>query len=149
MWSGCVVDLPSASQRRLLSILALHARTTLRAELLADALGVSPGALRTTLSRLRKVLGDAAVCTTTTGYCVDVDVDAEMFCREIVDAARKGEVDSYERALSWWVGPALEEFAGEEWAAGEAARLTELHASTTEELAAAMIAAVGMAVAAE
>ena len=85
--SGRIVELPSASQRRLLAVLALHARSSVRAEWLADTLGVSPGALRTTVSRLRKVLGDTAVQTTSTGYRLDVDVDAEMFCREIADAA--------------------------------------------------------------
>src|SRR2546421_511858 len=46
-----------------------------------------------------------------------------------------------EEALARWVGTALEEFAHEGWAAGEVARLTELHASATEDLAAALIAA--------
>jgi DNA-binding SARP family transcriptional activator len=140
MSSGRVVDLPSASQRRLLSVLALHPRTSLRAEWLADVLGVSPGALRTSMSRLRRVLGDAEVETTTTGYRLDVDVDAEMFCRDVTDAAAASDtVGALERALSHWVGTALEEFAGEEWAAGEAVRLTELCASATEDLTAAMI----------
>jgi DNA-binding SARP family transcriptional activator len=141
MSSGRVLDLPSASQRRLLSMLALHARTTMRPELLADTLGVSPGALRTTVSRLRKRLGGDAVHTAATGYRLDADVDAELFCRETTDATGHAATEARERALSRWVGPALEEFAGEEWAAGEVARLTELHASTTEDLAAAMIAA--------
>src|SRR4051794_5802760 len=108
MSSGRVVDLPSASQRRLLSMLALHARTSLRAEWLADALGVSPGALRTTVSRLRRVLGDAEVQTTATGYRLDVDVDAEIFCHEIADADGNDGLGALERALSRWVGTALE-----------------------------------------
>src|SRR5262249_17911500 len=52
-----------------------------------------------------------------------------------------GTIATLEGALAQWCGAALEEFADEEWAAGEAARLTELHASATEELAAALIAA--------
>src|SRR5436305_693943 len=48
--SGAVVDLPSVSQRRLLAVLALHARTSVRAEWLAETVGVSPGELRTTVS---------------------------------------------------------------------------------------------------
>jgi DNA-binding SARP family transcriptional activator len=139
--SGRIVELPSASQRRLLAVLALHARAPVRAEWLADTLGVSQGALRTTVSRLRKVLGDAEVQTTTTGYRLDVDVDAEMFCREIADApAGVDGVGVLESALARWVGPALEEFANEGWAAGEVARLAELHASAIESLAAALIA---------
>ena len=140
--SGRIVELPSSSQRRLLAVLALHARSPVRAEWLADALGVSQGALRTTVSRLRKVLGDTALQTTSTGYRLDVDVDAEMFCREIAGAAVGIEgAAALEAALARWVGTALEEFANEEWAAAEVARLTELHASATEDLAAAFIAA--------
>src|SRR3954470_7718455 len=67
-----IVELPSASQRRLLAVLALHARASVRAEWLADTLGVSAGALRTTVSRLRRVLGETAVETTSTGYRLDV-----------------------------------------------------------------------------
>jgi DNA-binding SARP family transcriptional activator len=140
--SGRIVELPSASQRRVLAVLALHAHSPVRAEWLADTLGVSPGALRTTVSRLRKVLGDNAVETTATGYRLDVDVDAEMFCRQIADAAVGIEgAGALEAALARWVGAALEEFGNEGWAAGEVARLTELHASATEDLAAALIAA--------
>ena len=142
MASGRVQEVPSASQRRLLAVLALHARSSVRAEWLADSLGVSQGALRTTVSRLRKVLGDTAVHTTSTGYRLDVDVDAKMFCREIAGAAVGIEgAGALEDALARWVGTALEEFANEGWAAGEVARLTELHASATEDLAAALIAA--------
>ena len=132
MASGRVVDLPSISQRRLLGVLALHARTSLRVEWLADTVGVTPGALRTTVSRLRKVLGETGVETTATGYRLDADVDADLFLREI-------EAGALEAALSRWVGAAVEEFAAEAWAAGVVARLTELHASTSEEVAAAML----------
>jgi len=139
--SGRVVDLPSVSQRRLLAVLALHTRTSVRAEWLADALDVSPGGLRTQVSRLRKVLGDGNLSTAATGYRLDVDVDADVFCREIADVSERDPAVRLERALGRWAGAALEEFAGEEWAAGEAARLTELYASATEDLAAALIAA--------
>ncbi len=141
MSSGRVVDLPSVSQRRLLAVLALHTRTSVRAEWLADALDVSPGGLRTQVSRLRKVLGDGKLSTAATGYRLDVDVDADMFCREIAGVSERDPTGRLERALAGWAGAALEEFADEEWAAGEAARLTELYASATEDLAAAMIAA--------
>ena len=56
---GSVVDLPSASQRRLLAILALHSPRRLRTEWLADILGISPGALRMSVSRLRTAVGGA------------------------------------------------------------------------------------------
>jgi len=50
---GTIVDLPSASQRRLMAVLALHGRRSVRASWLADVLGVSPGGLRNSISRLR------------------------------------------------------------------------------------------------
>lgn len=73
---GSVIDLPSPSQRRLLGLLALHAPRRLRSEMLADVLGVSPGALRTTVSRLRSALGLDVLLTSSTGYALECDVDA-------------------------------------------------------------------------
>ena len=46
-----------------------------------------------------------------------------------------------QQALALWNGPALEEFLGEEWADGEIARLTEIHAGTVDDLADALIEA--------
>ena len=59
--SGLALDLPSASQRRLLARLAVDAPRALRVDLLCDVLAVSPGALRTIVSRLRKGFGDTIV----------------------------------------------------------------------------------------
>ena len=88
-----------------------------------------------------KSLGDAALHTTAIGYCLDADVDAEIFSHDIAEAAAGSDrIERLERALALWVGAALEEFASEDWAAGEVARLSELRASATEDLAAAMIA---------
>jgi hypothetical protein len=63
-----VVDLPSASQRRLLAALALHAPQPVRTEWLAWVLGVSNGALRKIVTRLRTGIGPDAIVTTATGY---------------------------------------------------------------------------------
>src|SRR5271163_4179431 len=83
--SGLALDLPSASQRRLLARLAVDAPRALRVDLLCDVLAVSPGAL--------------------------------------------------------WTGPAFEEFAAEDWAEPEVARLAELHASAIEDHAVELIVA--------
>jgi hypothetical protein len=56
---GSLVDLPSASQRRLLAILALHSPRRLRSDWLADVLDISPGSLRTSVSRVRATVGAA------------------------------------------------------------------------------------------
>jgi DNA-binding SARP family transcriptional activator len=138
---GSVIDLPSPSQRRLLGLLALHAPRRLRSEMLADVLGVSPGALRTTVSRLRSAVGLDVLLTSSTGYALECNVDASQFCRAI--AAASGSEDrilALQQALKLWTGPALDEFVGEEWAAGEIARLTEIHAGAVDDYAEELIA---------
>ena len=139
--SGSVVDIPSVSQRRLLAVLALNVRRSMRAQKLADAFGVSPGALRNSVSRLRRIIGEQALVTTSVGYLLDMDVDAETFClcvhnALLADDARPG----LEQALAMWTGPALGEFEAGPWALADAVRLTEVHASAMEERAADLIA---------
>src|SRR5271154_6732443 len=77
--SGLALDLPSASQRRLLARLAVDAPRALRVDLLCDVLAVSPGALRTIVSRLRKGFGDTAVIASQGRYRLAVPVDAVLF----------------------------------------------------------------------
>ncbi len=139
---GSLIDLPSASQRRLLAILALHSPRRLRSEWLADMLEISPGALRTSVSRVRATVGSAILETASTGYALVGDVDAALFCRAVADAAGADDrLRALQQALTLWNGPALEEFLGEEWADGEIARLTEIHAGTVDDLAGALIEA--------
>ena len=138
---GASVALPSTSQRRLTAVLAMHAPRSLRVEWLADVLEVSPGALRTLVSRLRSAVGTATIETTSTGYRLRAEVDAQLCCRAISEASGAADpIDSLERALAGWTGPPLEEFRGEPWADGEIARLTEIHAAAWDDLSAALIA---------
>jgi DNA-binding SARP family transcriptional activator len=139
---GSIVDVPSASQRRLLGLLAVHAPRQLRAEWLADVLGVTTGALRTTVSRLRTTIGPATLRTTSTGYSLEGDVDATQFCSEVANADKTADkLGALEQALTLWTGPVLEEFQGEEWARGETARLTEIHAASVDEYVDQLISA--------
>jgi DNA-binding SARP family transcriptional activator/tetratricopeptide (TPR) repeat protein len=139
---GSAIDLPSASQRRLLAILALHSPRRLRSEWLADTLGISPGALRMSVSRLRTAVGGAVLQTASTGYSVVTEVDVLQFSEAVGGAADADDrMRALERALGLWTGPALEEFSGEEWADGEIARLTELHAGTVDDYAEELISA--------
>ncbi len=141
---GSSIDLPSVSQRRLLAILALYSPRRLRSEWLAEALAISPAALRTSVSRVRGTVGPDVLETASTGYALVTDVDATGFCRAVAEAAEAGEADRVqmlERALERWNGPAFEEFQGEEWAHGEIARLTEIHAGTVDDLAHTLIGA--------
>src|SRR5262249_27388542 len=130
---GSLIAPPSASQRRLLAILALHSPRRLRSEWLADVLEISPGGLRTLVSRLRQTVGPDALEKASTGYALVCEVDAAAFCRAVADAADADDrVHELQHALALWCGPPLEEFLGEEWADGEIARLTEIHAGTTD-----------------
>jgi DNA-binding SARP family transcriptional activator/tetratricopeptide (TPR) repeat protein len=137
---GSAIDLPSASQRRLLAILALHSPRRLRSEWLADILGIAPGALRMSVSRLRTTIGGAVLQTASTGYSVVTDVDVLQFSEAVAGAADADDrLRGLDRALGLWTGPPLEEFSGEEWADGEIARLTELHAGTVDDYAEELI----------
>ncbi|MEO8696748.1 MAG: BTAD domain-containing putative transcriptional regulator [Acidimicrobiales bacterium] len=133
----CTIDLPSVSQRRLLAALAVHAPHPVRLDWLCWVLGVSSGAVRTTVARLRRIGGDDLVHTTATGYGVGVAVDAELACAEL--AERCTDPDVIGRALGRWAGPALDEFRAEAWAHGAALRLDEVYATAVEDRAANLI----------
>ncbi|MFN8023724.1 MAG: BTAD domain-containing putative transcriptional regulator [Acidimicrobiales bacterium] len=138
---GTWCELPSASQRRLLAVLALQAGRSVRAESLGELLGLGPGALRKVVSRVRAVVGDT-LHTSATGYRLEAAVDAHRFA-EVVAAADRDGVDRAERlaeALGWWHGDALDEFAAEPWAMAEATRLDGLRARAVDELAGHWIA---------
>ena len=140
--SGLALDLPSASQRRLLARLALDAPRALRVDLLCDVLAVSPGALRTIVSRLRKGFGDTIVVASQGRYRLAAPVDAALFAALLSHVgAGDDRIGTLERALALWTGPAFDEFATEDWAEPEAARLAELHASAIEDHAVELIVA--------
>ena len=140
--SGRVLDLPSASQRRLLARLAVDAPRALRVDLLCDVLAVSPGALRTIVSRLRKGFGGTTVVASQGRYRLAAPVDAALFTASLSQlGAGDDRIGTLERALALWTGAAFEEFSAEAWAGPEAARLAELHASAIEDYAVALIIA--------
>ncbi len=134
-----IVDVPSASQRRLLAALAVHGPQPVRTEWLCWVLGVSSGALRQIVARLRRTIGAEALVTTATGYRLDLPVDAALAYEELARA--DGDPDAIRRTLDRWVGPALDEFRDEAWAQGEATRLAEVHATALEDLAEALLLA--------
>lgn len=138
---GDLVDLPSAAQRRLVAALALANAATQRSEYLCDALELTSGALRTTVSRIRSRLGDEIIRTDSTGYRITCAVDATMFTDLLVE--RSDDTDrlaALDEALALWHGPALDEFRHEPWAAPEAARLDELYCLAVEDHAELLIA---------
>jgi DNA-binding SARP family transcriptional activator len=130
---GTVSDLPSASQRRLLAMLALHAPRSVRSSFLCQVLDITPGALRTSIARMRRHVGEDVLRTTVGGYRLAADVDAALACAEIENAA--AHPDRLSKALERWRGPALEEFRDEAWAVGDANRLDDVRADAIEDLA--------------
>lgn len=138
------VPLASAAQRRLMSLLVARAGTVVTADALGAHLGLSPGALRTAVSRLRRVVGFDVLVTAPPGYqLVSDEVDAIRFERLVARARAQPDPVTrqagLEAALALWRGDAYAEFAHEHWAIGEARRLAELRAGAVEDLAEVLI----------
>ena len=140
--SGRSRDLPSASQRRLVALLAAEAPRSLRADWICDVLAVSPSALRTTVSRVRRAFGDGTIAGSQGRYRLAVPVDAALFTSALAQVSSHDDrTEALERALALWTGPPFDEFSAEGWAGPEVVRLTELHASAVEDHATELIAA--------
>jgi predicted ATPase/DNA-binding SARP family transcriptional activator len=134
---GGRLTLASHAQRRLLAMLCLRAPATVRAVVLEENMGLSSGALRTAISRLRRVIGPDALVTDSDGYALQASVDAVEYSH-LVNAAFLSDAASarlcLEQSETIWKGPAYDEFAHEHWAEIEARRLGELHSAAVEEL---------------
>ncbi|MFN0028012.1 MAG: AfsR/SARP family transcriptional regulator [Acidimicrobiales bacterium] len=130
----------SVGQRRLLAALAIGAGGVVRADALGDVAGLSASALRTSLSRLRRRIGDEAIVTDGAGYRLGGELDASHFRRLVErDAPFPARLSELDAALSLWSGNAYEEFAHEPWAEIEAMQLDELRLVATEERAALQV----------
>ena len=119
-------------------MLALHVGEEVRAASLEEWLTLSPGAVRTSISRLRRVIGADAGGTTALGYRLRGAVDAAAFERLVSLAPDLGDVAAraaLEEAIRLWRRRTALEFAGEPWAEPAARRWCELHASAVEDLA--------------
>ena len=133
---GTAVDPGSVTQRRILAALAITPRRPVRVEALTEIAGLTSGALRVSISRLRRLLGADAISTGPVGYCLDLDTDAALAVAALSAAGR--DLPSLEAALGDWRGAPFAEFATEPWAAPEQARLAELHALAIEDRAEAL-----------
>ena len=134
---GEELALISESQRRLLAMLCLHPRTVVRSVVLEEHLGLSAGALRTSISRLRRVIGAECLVTGPAGYELRADVDVGEY-EKLVSAADVSSAEQARcdlgRARALWDGLPYDEFAHEPWAEVEVRRLSELHTAAMEEL---------------
>ncbi len=146
------------TQRRVLAVLALHAGDVVSVDRLVDAVwpdGDAPERadhnVRTYVHRLRSALGDDGnrIETAANGYRLDLErheLDASRFEDLVAEgraaAARDDHDDARRRfddALALWGGRPYDEFADEEWARAEVARLDELRASAVEHRNAALL----------
>jgi basic membrane lipoprotein Med (substrate-binding protein (PBP1-ABC) superfamily)/DNA-binding SARP family transcriptional activator len=153
-------DLGPPKQRALLAILLLHAGEIVPIDRLVELLwGDRPPrtadhSIQIYVSNLRKAfegLGANGVLTTRApGYQLDAHPDSidirqfEARVREGTRKLREGEGDAgaedLRAALALWRGPALSDFAYEEFAQPYIRRLHDLHLDAIEELAAADLA---------
>lgn len=153
---GRVIELRAAKHRMLVAALALHPNRVVPAERLIESLwgGAPPASAANTLqgyiSHVRRVLAGEVIETRPPGYVLAVDadqVDAVRFERLVADGRRALQAGDpaqagagFARALALWRGPALADFAYEEFAQAEATRLEELRLVTYEHLLEAELA---------
>jgi DNA-binding SARP family transcriptional activator len=145
---GREISLGGHKPRTLLAVLLLHANEVVPADRLIDELWGedSPedaaAALRVNVSRLRKALPEDVLKTRSSGYFIRVESDAldvHSFER-LVDEGRsllgRGlAAEASERlrgAMSLWRGPALADFAYENFAQAPIARLDEIRLAALE-----------------
>jgi DNA-binding SARP family transcriptional activator len=140
-----VIALGGPRQRALLVALLLRAGRVVPTEQLVDELyGEEPPKTATTslqnaVVALRKALGTDVLVTRAPGYVLQVardQIDAHRFEALIADARRASLAERRTllvHALELWRGPALAEFAFDDWAQPESWRLGELRLVVLEE----------------
>jgi predicted ATPase/DNA-binding SARP family transcriptional activator len=140
---GHCIHLKSDSQRRLLTMLSLHGSHVVRATTIEDALCLTPGAVRTSISRLRRAVGADVLQTVPPGYRLHASVDLIEFDR-LISVARSTDDPAarftLESALSMWRGDPLAEFDDEPWARAAVQRLDDLAADATSDLVVLLLA---------
>ncbi len=157
---GTSVPLGQPKQRALLAILLLHVGEIVSIDRLVELLWgdraprTAEHSIQIYVSELRRALrpvaGEQVIVTRPPGYLLQVapdEVDARRFERAVVEGAaalaagRRADGRALlTDALRLWRGPALYDFAYEEFAQPYIRRLTDLHLDAIEELAAAELA---------
>ena len=139
------VMLGGPRQRGLLAILVLDAGRVVPTDRLIDLLWgeeapkTATASLQNSIGRLRKALGSDVLTTRSPGYVLDVaadQLDARRFEQALRDSRRlpaEERRESLQAALALWRGPALVEFAFDDFAQAEIRRLEELRLVATGE----------------
>ncbi|MEV0082982.1 BTAD domain-containing putative transcriptional regulator [Saccharopolyspora sp. NPDC050642] len=143
---GSPVGIPGARVRLLLARLALARGRLVPAEMLiddlwgADSLADPANTLQALVSRLRKVVGTAAVELTSGGYLLRADVDASRFeelaargRRELAADHPAAAITSLGTALGLWTGPALSDLPDAPFVRTATARLEEMRLAAAED----------------
>jgi DNA-binding SARP family transcriptional activator len=161
---NAAIDLGGPRQRGVLAVLAVARGQLVPADHLTDALWPAAGrpsdpaaSLHTFVSRLRRALqpdssararGQVLV-SRGAGYALRLDQDAVDIWRferlvgegsALTDTEPAVAAARLEQALELWRGPPPADYAEDEWAQAEIARLTELRAVARERLLAAPLA---------
>lgn len=156
---GSVAQLGSPKQRALLAVLLLHPGELVPAERLIDSLWpegpprTAAHSIQIYVSELRKTLegvgSGGMIRTRPPGYLLDTQpesIDAWRFERLVRDGIRNIEEGDAEagrsalrEALALWRGPALSDFAYDEFAQPHIRRLNDLHLDAVEAFAAAAL----------
>lgn len=145
---GNELPLGQGRERALLALLLLHANEVVSLDRIVDDLwgeDAPPTAdkiVRNQISQLRRII-DGQLVTAGHGYRLDVppgSVDVESFealvaqgRRELHEGRPAAAADLLGSALSLCRGPPFEEFAYEQFALGDIARLEELRAAAVED----------------
>ena len=132
-------------QRKLLAILALRANEFVGSERLIEELwgerppGTAAKALQGYISQLRKTLGHEVLLTRPGGYVLQAapgQLDVHRF-EQLVEQARDAEpreaAEKLREALALWRGPALADFAYDDFARTEIGRLEERRLAVLEQ----------------
>jgi DNA-binding SARP family transcriptional activator len=150
---GAVIPVPGGRERSLLALLLIHRDEVVSSDRIVDALwgesapATAAKAVQGYVSHLRRLLEtgehDGVLLTRPPGYVLrtgDETVDAWRFERLAGDGRRALEDGSAEEAarildeaLAIWRGPALVEFAFEDFARSESRRLDDLRLSAMED----------------
>ena len=134
---GVSIPIGGGRQRKLLAILLLHPNEFVSSDRLIDDLWgddrpeTAAKALQGYVSQLRKTLGPDALVTGPGGYMLKLapgQLDVDQFA-QLVDDARDAEphdaAEWLREALALWRGPPLADFAYDDFAQSEIARLEE------------------------
>lgn len=153
---GAPLRIPAGRERALLALLLVNNGRVVASDAILEALwGRTPPAtagkaVQGYVSHLRRLLPDGMLLTRAPGYALAVareDVDAGRFealagegRRLLEDGEEAGAAGRLDEALALWRGPALADFAYDDFALDEIRRLEEMRLTAREDRAEALLA---------